>query len=42
MAVLFVSHSSKDEAATAALEAWLAANGFNDIFIAGHQQCWSS
>jgi formylglycine-generating enzyme required for sulfatase activity len=36
MAVLFVSHSSKDEAATAALEAWLSANGFNDFFIDYH------
>jgi formylglycine-generating enzyme required for sulfatase activity len=33
MAVLFVSHSSKDEAATAALETWLSANGFTDIFV---------
>jgi hypothetical protein len=33
MAVLFVSHSSKDAAATTALEAWLRANGFADIFV---------
>jgi len=33
MAVLFVSHSSKDNAATAALEAWLSANGFTDVFV---------
>jgi formylglycine-generating enzyme required for sulfatase activity len=33
MAVLFVSHSSKDAAATTALEAWLRANGFTDIFV---------
>src|SRR5271166_4872699 len=33
MAVLFVSHSSKDDAAAAALEAWLRANGFTDIFV---------
>ncbi len=33
MPVLFVSHSSKDDARASALEAWLTANGFNDIFI---------
>jgi formylglycine-generating enzyme required for sulfatase activity len=33
MAVLFVSHSSKDDAAATALEAWLRANGFVDIFV---------
>ena len=33
MAVLFVSHSSKDGAATTALEAWLHANGFTDVFV---------
>jgi hypothetical protein len=33
MAVLFVSHSSKDDAALTALEAWLRTNGFTDIFI---------
>jgi hypothetical protein len=33
MAVLFVSHSSKDDAVAMALEAWLRAKGFTDIFI---------
>jgi formylglycine-generating enzyme required for sulfatase activity len=33
MAVLFVSHSSKDDAALTALEVWLRANDFTDIFI---------
>jgi TIR domain/AAA ATPase domain len=33
MAVLFISHSSKDDAAASALEAWLRDNGFTDIFI---------
>jgi formylglycine-generating enzyme required for sulfatase activity len=33
MAVLFVSHSSKDDAAASALEAWLRNNGFTDIFV---------
>jgi formylglycine-generating enzyme required for sulfatase activity len=33
MAVLFVSHSSKDKAATSVLEAWLHANGFTDTFV---------
>jgi hypothetical protein len=33
MAALFVSHSSKDDAALNALEAWLDASGFTDIFI---------
>ena len=33
MAVLFISHSSKDDALANALEAWLNANGFTDIFI---------
>ena len=28
MPVLFVSHSSKDDAAAGALETWLHANGF--------------
>ena len=36
MAVLFVSHSSKDDAAVTALEAWLRANGFTDMFIDHH------
>jgi len=33
MAVLFVSHSSKDDAAASALEAWLQGNGITDIFV---------
>jgi formylglycine-generating enzyme required for sulfatase activity len=33
MAVLFVSHSSKDDAAVAGLEAWLHIRGFTDLFI---------
>src|SRR5262245_51326146 len=33
MAVLFVSHSSTDDAAASALEAWLIAHGFTDIFV---------
>jgi hypothetical protein len=33
MPVLFISHSSKDDAAARALEAWLHAKGFTDIFI---------
>ena len=33
MAVLFVSHSSKDDAAATALEVWLRANGFTDMFV---------
>ena len=33
MAVLFVSHSSKDDTAVNALEAWLRVNGFTDIFV---------
>ena len=36
MAVLFVSHSSKDDVAASALEAWLRANGFTDIFVDHH------
>jgi formylglycine-generating enzyme required for sulfatase activity len=36
MAVLFVSHSSKDDAEASALEAWLRANGFTDIFVDHH------
>jgi hypothetical protein len=31
--VLFISHSSKDDAIAKALEAWLCAKGFTDIFI---------
>jgi hypothetical protein len=30
---LFLSHASEDDAATSALEAWLLANGFTDIFV---------
>jgi hypothetical protein len=33
MAVLFVSHSSKDDAVAGDLEAWLARQGFTDLFI---------
>jgi hypothetical protein len=33
MAVLFVSHSSKDDQAANALERWLHANGFTDVFV---------
>jgi hypothetical protein len=33
MPVLFISHSSKDDAVARTLEAWLRANGFTDIFI---------
>jgi formylglycine-generating enzyme required for sulfatase activity len=33
MAVLFVSHSSKDDVAAAALEAWLIGRGYTDIFV---------
>jgi|GEM_PF-2824004 len=33
MAVLFVSHSSRDDAAGASLEAWLRRRGFTDVFI---------
>jgi len=33
MAVLFISHASKDDRLASALEAWLKANGFTDIFI---------
>ena len=33
MPVLFVSHSSKDDAAATVLEAWLRASGFDDIFV---------
>jgi formylglycine-generating enzyme required for sulfatase activity len=36
MAVLFVSHSSKDDTAATVLEAWLRANGFTDIFVDHH------
>jgi formylglycine-generating enzyme required for sulfatase activity len=33
MAVLFISHSSKDDDALMALEAWLRGRGFTDLFI---------
>src|SRR5262249_20718745 len=33
VAVLFVSHSSRDDAQATALEQWLKAKGFTDIFI---------
>jgi hypothetical protein len=33
MPVLFISHSSKDDAAASALEAWLRDSGFTDLFI---------
>jgi formylglycine-generating enzyme required for sulfatase activity len=33
MAVLFVSHSSKDDALAGSLEAWLHAHGFTDLFV---------
>jgi formylglycine-generating enzyme required for sulfatase activity len=33
MAVLFVSHSSKDDTAVIGLEAWLRNRGFTDLFI---------
>ena len=36
MAVLFVSHSRKDDAMASALEAWLHLNGFADIFVDHH------
>jgi hypothetical protein len=33
MALLFVSHSSKDDTAVTALESWLRVRGFTDLFI---------
>jgi hypothetical protein len=36
MPVVFVSHSSKDDAAVTALESWLYGNGFTDTFIDHH------
>jgi formylglycine-generating enzyme required for sulfatase activity len=36
MAVLFVSHSSKDDKTATGLETWLRANGFTDIFVDHH------
>ncbi len=36
MPVLFVSHSSKDDAAASALETWLHVNGFTEVFVDHH------
>jgi TIR domain len=36
MPVVFVSHSSKDDDAVTALEVWLHANGFTEIFVDHH------
>jgi hypothetical protein len=36
MPALFVSHASKDDAVASALEAWLLANGFTDLFVDHH------
>ncbi len=36
MAVLFISHASKDDVQASALEAWLNANGFTDLFVDHH------
>jgi hypothetical protein len=36
MAVLFLSHASKDDLQASALEAWLVSNGFTDIFVDHH------
>jgi hypothetical protein len=33
MPVVFVSHATKDDPATRALEAWLCGHGFTDIFV---------
>ena len=33
MAVLFVSHASKDDATATALESWLRDNGITDLFV---------
>jgi formylglycine-generating enzyme required for sulfatase activity len=33
MAVLFISHSSKDDTLATAVEVWLKANGFTDVFV---------
>src|SRR5438067_11809935 len=33
MPILFLSHSSKDDALAVALEGWLVKNGFTDIFV---------
>jgi formylglycine-generating enzyme required for sulfatase activity len=36
MPVLFISHSSRDDAHASALESWLRGNGFTDIFVDHH------
>jgi formylglycine-generating enzyme required for sulfatase activity len=36
VAVLFVSHASADDRHASALEAWLAANGFDQVFVDHH------
>lgn len=36
MPALFLSHSSKDDAHATALEGWLKANGFTDVFVDHH------
>jgi hypothetical protein len=36
MPVVFISHSSKDDAAVTSLENWLHANGFTDTFVDHH------
>jgi formylglycine-generating enzyme required for sulfatase activity len=36
VAVLFVSHASQDDARASALEAWLTASGFTDLFVDHH------
>jgi formylglycine-generating enzyme required for sulfatase activity len=36
MPVLFVSHSSKDDATASALETWLHINGFTEVFVDHH------
>ena len=36
MPVLFLSHSSNDDAHASEVEAWLRANGFTDIFVDHH------
>jgi formylglycine-generating enzyme required for sulfatase activity len=36
MPILFVSHASKDDRHADPLQAWLCANGFNDLFVDHH------
>jgi hypothetical protein len=36
MAILFLSHASKDDLQASALGAWLVSNGFTDIFVDHH------